>query len=179
MLPPAGPCPCLRPRPRLPAAKPAAAGLIGACAASCGRGQSNAWGPGGGLGETESRRCGNSSVWEAPSPLGSGKDPPPSYALGSQAMPLSPQGPHPTPAFPFFSTQGSRPGSQQPRLVPEWLGGSAATASLPSPSCPKPPCAPCAGSPHSVSLHALYSPSRLQPRPACRDLGAGERRAGP
>lgn len=34
-LPPAGSGPCLRPRLRLPAAKPAAAGRIGACPASC------------------------------------------------------------------------------------------------------------------------------------------------
>lgn len=43
--------PCLRPRPRLPAAKPAAAEQIGACAASCARGSANAWGPGGGRGK--------------------------------------------------------------------------------------------------------------------------------
>lgn len=43
--------PCLRPRPRLPAAKPAAAEQIGACAASCARDSANAWGPGGGRGK--------------------------------------------------------------------------------------------------------------------------------
>lgn len=131
----------------------------------------------GNQGETESRQEGR-PVGEASPPLNSRMNSLPGHALKSQSPPTYAGAAHP-PSSP--SAQGSRPGSRQLRLVREWLvPAPAASPPFPSPSRPEPPCVPSVGSPHSVSLHALYSPSRLQPWPACRDLGAGERRnAGP
>lgn len=73
--------------------------------------------------------------------------------------------------FALCSAQGSRPGCRQSRPVPKWLGPApAASFPHPSPSHPEPLKCSLRGF-SSVSLHALYSPSRLQRRPACRDPG--------